>query len=307
MRWLRRSLLGILAFVLVLALALLLLAVLLPGDGSAGVLELRAGYGGAEELLVRHDGESMVRHLALRNDRGERVASAWVRRPERLDPEHRILLTYAGAKTGEAMLDLVPASDDLVLVAVQYPFDPPRGAAGKARMPFQVRGVAYRTVAGGLLAVDYLEQEAGLDPARILLLGASLGSVFATLHGALDERIPEVLLVHGGADLPTMLEGALGSRVPTWLLPGAVRLARIPIDTFDPARYVGRIAPRQLVVIAARDDRHFPADAVRAFFARAGDPKELRWTDTPHVGVGKRDVVQALLAEIEAYLAPAGG
>jgi hypothetical protein len=281
-----------------LVASLVLLAIVLPEDGTDEVLLVRGRFGAAEILAARGD----VQHLALRNDRGELVSSAWIRRPRSLRSDYRIVLTYAGANTGARILDLIPERDDLVLVAVQYPWQPPRTLFERLRAPYDIRQAAYRTVAGGLLAMDYLQRQ-GLDTKRTLLLGASLGSVFATMHGALDERVPEVVLIHGGATLPSMLHAAAGPRTPEWLKPVLVRLAVIPIDTFDPAHYVGRISPRRLVIIAGREDRNFPPQAVVAFFALARNPKELRWTDSVHVGVRNRRVVAMVLAELEKYLA----
>jgi dienelactone hydrolase len=288
---------GIAAFAAVLTL----FALMLPPDGTRHVLELRDRFGGADDLDVRRDRQSSVRHIALRNSRGEVLTTAWVRRPLVLDPRYRILITYAGADTGDAILKLIPAKDDLVVVALQYPWKPPHTLTGKARALYDIRQAAYRAVAGGILAVDFLARE-HLDTRRILLLGASLGSIFATMHGAIDHRVPEVVLIHGGADLSSTLDAEIRS-VPAWLRPPLVRIARIPIDTFDPAHYVARIAPRRLLVIAARDDWRFPAAAVVAFFDRAGQPKELRWTNTGHVGKRNRRVVDAVIAELNAYLA----
>ena len=276
-------------------------ALFLPSDGTSRILELRSGFGGAQELEVRRDERFSIRHVALRNDRGETLTTAWVRRPLALRPDYRLLITYAGWNTGDAILKLIPPRDDLVAIAVQYPWAPPRSFIGKLRTPVDVRRAAYRTVAGGMLAVDYLTRDERLDPNRIVLLGASLGSVFATIHGAIDQRVPQVVLIHGGADLSTILAPEM-RRIPGWLRPAMVRVARIPIDTFEPGRYVGRIAPRRLLIIAARDDQRFPAGAVIAFFNRAGQPKELRWTDTGHVGARRARVVDAVMKELAAYL-----
>jgi hypothetical protein len=297
--WLRRRVL--IAFVFVVAGLAAGLVLFLPSDGTDHILELRGTFGGARELEVRRDERSSIRHVALQNDRGEVVAMAWVRRPLALHPAYRVVITYAGAKTSDAILRLIPPKDDLVVVAVQYPWTPPRTLLERVRMPYDVRQAAYRTVAGGILAVDYLVRDERLDANRILLLGASLGSIFATIHGAIDARVPQVVLVHGGADLSTTLNAAM-PRVPRWLRPAAVRVARIPIDTFDPAHYVARISPRRLLVIAARDDQQFPAAAVLAFFDRARQPKELRWTNTRHVGVRDRTTVDAVMSELNAYL-----
>jgi hypothetical protein len=262
---------------------------------------LRGQFGGAKELVARRDARSSIRDVALRNSRGEILTTAWIRRPLALRPDYRVVITYAGAETGDAILQLIPAKDDLVVVAVQYPWKPPHTLIGKLRALYDIRQAAYRTVAGGMLAVDYLVRDERLDTRRMLLLGASLGSIFATIHGAIDARVPLVVLVHGGASLSDTLD-AEAPRVPSWLRPALVRIARIPIDTFDPTHYVARIAPRRLIMIVARDDRRFPPAAVVAFFNHARQPKELHWTNTGHVGVRNRRVVNAVIDELNAYL-----
>jgi len=277
-------------------------AQVLSGDATSAVLELRGTLGEVRTVAAWEDADSRYRDLELHNDRGEQVVEVLLRRPLRLSEDHRVLVTYTGTGTGARIFELIPARDDLVMVAVQYPFERPRGPWQRLRAAFEIRRAALRTVAGGLLAVDYLERDERLDPGRVLLLGASIGSIFATLQGALDERIPRVLIVHGGGDLPTLLRVSMEGYVPDWLLPVAVRLARIPTDSFDPVRYVGRIAPRELVVVAARQDRQFPPASVEAFYARAGEPKRLMWTETGHVGNRKAEIVTAVLELITAYL-----
>ena len=301
MRWLRRILIAFLLAIAALAAALVLFALLLPADGTSHILELRGRFGGAEEIVARRDGRSSIRCIALRNDRGDILTTAWIRRPLALRPDYRVVITYAGATTGDAILRLIPPKDDLVVVAVQYPWSPPHTLLGRVRAVYDIRQAAYRTVAGGILAVDYLARDERLDTNRIFLLGASLGSIFATIHGAIDHRVPQVVLIHGGADFSATLDAEI-PRVPAWLRPPLVRIGRIPIDTFDPAHYVARIAPRRLLVIAARDDRRFPAQAVLAFFHRARQPKELLWTKSGHVGARNRQVVDAVMAELTAYL-----
>jgi hypothetical protein len=299
-RWLRRSLVALILLVAALAAALAV-ELGLPSDGTKHILELRGRMGRGEQLAARRDERSSIRLIALRNDRGELLTTAWIRRPIALRRDYRVVITYAGSNTGEAILQLIPAKDDLVVVAVQYPWTPPSTLLGTARAVYDMRQAAYRTVAGGMVAVDFISGDQRLDTHRILLLGASLGSIFATIHGAIDARVPQVVLVHGGADLSATL-GAEIRRVPAWLRWPLVRIARVPIATFDPARYVARIAPRRLLVIGARDDWRFPPEAVIAFFNRAGEPKELRWTNTGHVGARNRHVVDAVIAELNSYL-----
>lgn len=55
-------------------------------------------------------------------------------------------------------------------------------------------------------------------------------------------------------------------------------------------------------MIASRHDRHFPPESIRAVYEAAGEPKELRWTGSEHVGEGKTEIVEAIMAQVEAWL-----
>lgn len=303
--WLRRVIIGLLCGVAIVAVVVIVFARLLPSDATQNIRELRGRFGAASVMDMRRDPQSIIRRVALRNDRDDVLTTAWVRRPVLLRPDYRIVMTYAGADTGDAILRLIPPSDDLVLVAVQYPWRPPHTLIGRVRAIYDIRQAAYRTVAGGMLAVDEMAYVEHLDTARIVLIGASLGSIFATIHGAIDPRVRRVVLVHGGASLQDTLE-ASARRLPGWIRSPLARVACVAIDTFDPAHYVARIAPRHLLVIAARDDWRFPPRAVMAFFKLARQPKDLRWTKTPHVGARSPRVVDAVIAEMNAYLRDEG-
>jgi fermentation-respiration switch protein FrsA (DUF1100 family) len=245
---------------------------------------------------------SRIRLVELYNDRGEAVANAYVRTPLRLAPDSRILLTYAGEKTGETILRLIPERPDLVLVAVQYPFVRPRTVWGWALGPYRLRQAVFRAVAGGMLALSYLQETEGLELRRVTVLGASLGSSFAVMHGALDPRVGTVFLVHGGGDFPATLRGYERRRGRFWrgeLLAGT---AAVLVESFEPARFVGRIAPRRLVMVASRRDKYFSVAGVQSLYDRASQPKTLIWTDTEHVGTRKAAVVSELVRLIETYI-----
>jgi hypothetical protein len=199
---------------------------------------------------------------------------------------------------------LIPDQPDLVLVAVQYPFARPRTPGEYLLSPYRVRQAVFRTVAGGMLALSYLREIGGL-PARergITVLGASLGSSFAVIHGALDPRVGTVFLVHGGGDFPSSLRAMERRRGRFWRGELLAWTADVLVDSFEPARYVRRIAPRRLVMVASRRDKYFPVAGVQALYDRAGEPKTLIWTDTEHVGARKAALVKELVRLIQVYL-----
>ena len=243
-----------------------------------------------------------ARHVELINHRGETVSSVWIRRPRALAPDYRIVLVYAGRETGRRILDLVPDRSDLVLVAPQYPYSEPEGPLEHLRWPYDVRRAAYRSVAGGLLAVSWLQREERLDPGRLLVVGASLGSAFATIHAALDPRVPRLLIVHGGGDLPLVVRAIEASRGRPMRGRLESALAAVLVDTFDPVHYAAAISPRELVVIGAKGDAVFPTESTLALYRAAREPKSLRWTSGAHVRSRRTAALDDVLREIERVL-----
>ncbi len=258
---------------------------------EARVLE-RASAGGQETRLVE-----------LVNDRGESVSTAWVRRPVALPDQYRVVMVYSGANTGRRILELVPARPDLILVAPQYPYSRPRTPTAYVAWPRDVRRAVFRGVAGGLLAVSFLEESEGLDARRLLLVGASLGTPFAVLHAARDPRVPRVLLVHGGGDFPLILRSIATRRGRPWRGRLEGWLAAALLDSFDPIHYIAEIAPREVLLIGARDDRFFPAASTLALYERAGEPKRLLWTEGAHVASRRTAALDEVVRQLELYLA----
>jgi hypothetical protein len=285
-----------------LAVAVVALVLFLRADKTGVFYATRGVYRGVRVLESSAGPASCVRLVELYNDRKEAVAAAYVRTPLRLSPRYRVLLTYTGATTGATILRLIPDRPDLVLVAVQYPFARPHTPGEYLVSPYRVRQAVFRAVAGGMLALSYLHESEGLETRDVTVLGASLGSSFAVIHGALDPRVGTVLLVHGGGDFPSSLRAMERRHGCFWRGEALAWTADVLVDSFEPARYVRRIAPRRLVIVASRRDKYFPVAGVQALYDRAGEPKTLIWTDTEHVGARKADVVKELVRLIQLYL-----
>lgn len=273
-------------------------------DKTQVFYETRGRYREARVLESWDTGASRVERVAFANQRNDDVVQAYVRTPISLAEDYDILLVYAGLETREKLLSLLSERADQVLVAVQYPYDKPEGIFDYIRSPYEVRRAAFRTVAGGMLALSFLEETRKLDASRVIVIGSSLGSPFATIHGALDERVGTVVLVHGGGDFPRIIE-AHESRLrekgePVWLLKAA---SSAFLYSFDPVHYVDRIAPRRLVMIASRRDRHFPVESIEALYDRALEPKQIVWTETDHVGSTETELVRKVMRQLEQTLA----
>lgn len=275
-------------------------ATCLHHDKEQVFFEIRGTYSNAVGRDRRETpAGGIARRLALANQAGREVTDILVRRPADPDPGYRIWLIYAGAKTGERILQLVPERPDVVLVSVQYPYDSPEGAMEHLRWPYDIRRAAFRSVAGGMLALDFLESDEGLDLDRVVVVGISVGVPFATMLAALDERVPKVMLIHGGGDLAAQVRA---TQEPRWLAIPSSLLAQLLFHSFEPLNYVHRIAPRELVMIAARDESILPRASIDKLFAAAGEPKRLIWTDTDHVRSRHADTVERIVRQIEHYM-----
>jgi hypothetical protein len=297
----RRVLVAVAAATLALGLAG---AAYLRADKRAVFLEVAGEYAAARPLERIDAGGQTARRLALVNDRGEAVAETWIRRPDRLAPSYRTLLVYAGRKTGRAILELVPPRADLVLVAVQYPEVPSRTLGDRFGWPAAVRRAAFRTVAGGILAVSHLERAERLDSARLDVVGSSLGTAFAVAHAALDPRVARLVVIHGGGDLPLVIRSLEAARGRPWRGRLYAAAASVLVASFEPLRYVADIAPRETIVVGARSDRTFPAASTLALFERAREPKRLVWTEGAHVRSKPGVEVEQVVAELDRVLGP---
>jgi len=105
-------------------------------------------------------------------------------------------------------------------------------------------------------ALDALSSMDVVDPDRVAYAGFSLGAMIGAAFCGLDARPRAAALALGGAGL-----GPAGA---------------------DPAEYVGRVAPRPLLLVNALQDEVVPRSAADALFEAAGDPKQQLWFEAPH-------------------------
>jgi pimeloyl-ACP methyl ester carboxylesterase len=110
---------------------------------------------------------------------------------------------------------------------------------------------------------DFLVEQRDADPARVALVGSSRGAIVASIAGAIDRRLNAVLLLFAG-HFDALENNHLGAACP--------------------ANYIGRIAPRPLLMINGTQDSDMVKDrAVEPLFKVAKQPKQIIWTDGGHV------------------------
>jgi hypothetical protein len=65
-------------------------------------------------------------------------------------------------------------------------------------------------------------------------------------------------------------------------------------DHLAPESWVGRISPRPVIVINARDDDALPPECIAVLHQALGEPSEILWTTGGHVHPRRQEVVADL-------------
>jgi dienelactone hydrolase len=111
-------------------------------------------------------------------------------------------------------------------------------------------------------AIDFLVEQRGVDPRRIGIFGLSRGAIVASIAGGVERRLSPVVMFYGGHF----------DALETNHLPAAC-----------PANYIGRIAPRPLLLVnGTQDSDMVKARAVDPLLRLAKQPKQIIWTDGGH-------------------------
>ncbi len=242
--------------------------------------------------------------LRLTGDRGL-SADARLRVPDR-DGRFTGVLLAAGLETGKRVIDLIEERDDLVILAVDYGWSGEFDLTTVPKMTRTLRRlktVTADSVPRLLLGLEQLTREPKADPDRIVVVGVSYGSYFALPAAALEPRASRLILVQGGGEISASV-AANADRWQTPLPPRAAGwLGEALLLPFQPERWIGRVAPRPVTFIASRTDPQFPATVIEEVFARAGQPKELIWHDTPHVAPDAAAIIAELSRVVLEQLA----
>ena len=249
---------------------------------------------------VRLEAESGLRvDLLVRAPRNDSAATHVTGSPA-TGSRRPLFVILGGYETGQRAATLFEDTRGMVIAALSYPYDGPvrlKGLAVVRHVP-AIRRALLDTPPATMLALDYLLSRSDVDTSRVELLGASFGTAFGCIVGALDQRVTRVWSLHGAGKPYMLISHNLQKSVPfpparkmvaglATLLASGPRLA--------PERWVGRIAPRSFVMINAAEDERMPREAVMALYESAREPKELVWLPGVHVQSNRREVLQSLV------------
>lgn len=149
------------------------------------------------------------------------------------------------------------------------------------RSPTLYAEIIRGTVADLQSAIDYLEQQPYCRR-NIAVAGVSLGGAIGAILAAIDTRTKAAAIMSTPA---TWREVLTQPAIP--LFPGArdpqqLAAALQILSPLDPARFVGRISPRAVLILNGRDDEIVPLSTARALQAAVREPKTVLVYDGGH-------------------------
>lgn len=269
-------------------------AALLPACHAAGGIRVDPPVT-AEVAYAQPRGRYDLYRIRLRAA-GE-TATGRLLRPRGGQGRFPAVLLNDGRELNSTALEHLPSEfGDVVVLSLDYPeeipfeFEPLTLLLGSDDIRRELRRIPRLFSLGGA----YLTQRADVDSSRIAMVVTSFAVPFGVLAAAEDPRFRNVGLIYGAGDLGAVLEANLALE-PRFLRSVAAWLAHQLYGEFEPTNYVAGIAPRPLIMVNGRDDPQMPAQAVRALYAAAREPKTLIWLTTGHLLPTDRPLIRALV------------
>lgn len=287
-----------------LALLGLLGTLQLHRDPTPHILARRGELAEVVEGPLTPAGEYFDQEVRLVSTSGLEVELSLRLGSESSTPRPAILL-LGGHRTGRKATQLIPGTPRAVVATMSYPTKVER-IRGPGDVIAARRGIL-DTPAAVMLCADYLCGRSDVDPARVELVGVSLGAPFACVAGALDARFARVWSIHGGGSPPRLLAAALRRELSSPILCWIAGRLLAPLAhgiALAPEAWAGRIAPRPLVMVNGLDDVAIPRACVEILHGAAREPKELVWVPGGHIDKRKeeqiRELCELVLARLEA-------
>ncbi len=193
--------------------------------------------------------------------------------------------------------------------------------SGEIHMPdsYTMRDAWVQTVVDLRRAVDYLTSRQDIAGGKIGYLGFSQGAMIGCVVGGVEPRIASFCLAVPGGGFVNIVKHideypVLKAHWPIQVTPDVMRTVEEVANITDPIYYVGRILPRPLLIIVAKNDEIIPPEASQALIlaAHANEADNVkRWASghvlNPNCLFDVRDFFNASLGKREAARTAANG
>ena len=275
-------------------------------DPASGFLPRKGSLQHVEVTRQWTTATAELSEITLRSSSGLQ-ALLTVSRPRGHESRAPLVILMGGYLTGRRAAEFVRDSHAIVLASISYPYHGGDASTGRGLLHniSAIRQAVLDTPPVVLLTLDYLAAQDYVDPTRIELAGISFGAFLASVPGALDPRFRRVWLIHGGGDPVAVFDHLTANKIKSrplrWLATRGFALL-IQAEYMKPERWVGRIAPRPVMVVHARNDTSFPQESLDSLHRALRQPYQIIWLGEEHVGVGSQALIQQIADLIASYI-----
>jgi fermentation-respiration switch protein FrsA (DUF1100 family) len=214
-----------------------------------------------------------------------------------------------GLRTGAAGLGLATFTIDPRHVGARGSLDE---AIAQVKKPETLRDMVVNTVVDLRVGLDYLESRPECHR-NIAFMGTSFGAIVGAISAGEDARIKATVLTSVGPSFErgvvmSNLEAQRNPSFPLAIVPGATTDAKLLAHTMsvlgpiDAAKWVGKIAPRPLLLINGRHDPLVSPEDAREVAGAARDPKTVLNIDAGHDPFQAGPDQQAVFARVAKFL-----
>ncbi len=244
-----------------------------------------------------------VERWRLITARGDTVRALWrAARAGVVRPWTAVML--GGFHTGDRAALLLPEDSPFNALAVNWPWSGPRRltpAEFALRLPAIERAIL-RSPSTLALGVEAVTRARGVDPSRIVLVGASLGVPPALAALRLTGAPDAVVLLDGGADLEMLIRAGLERE--GWYR-GAASLSALAafhwIWPLEPTLNSQAAARIPVLLVNSSSDERVPRASISKL--HAGLPHAtVRWRPGSHIRPSQHDVIARLTRDADAWL-----
>lgn len=259
-----------------------------------GFLDRKGSVTAMDLRLVEQTSATMTFDFLLRSSKDDSLTGR-LRMPKGTGP-FPVAILAVGIETGKEVVDMIEGRENVVLLAVDYPFEGDWDFAGFAAIgtTFRLRAMGFRTVPLLMNCVDWLYGRREVDRSDISMITVSFGSFAAIPAAVIDSRIARLVVIQAGADLSLVIAHNAkrwGTTMPPWLagwLGGAI------LAPFEPTKNILHLSPRPLLMINGKVDSFFPQESAATLFETAREPKEMIWHQSDHVMPGEKELIRKL-------------
>ncbi|MCC6728551.1 MAG: acetylxylan esterase [Chthonomonadales bacterium] len=227
------------------------------------------------------------RYLVAFDSAHDQRVPAIVAIPSKVRPPYPAVVLLAGSG-GHKDTDYIRIASDMLCtlgiatISIDAQYHGARARKGRTGDIHFVNSVTNRdawvqTVIDLRRAIDYLLARGDVDRERIGFLGFSQGAMIGGTLLGVEPRVAVACLAVPGAGLE---EWAKHMKLPAG---GDAHTMVVSAAIVDPIHFVGRFAPRPLLVLAARRDGLIPRSATEALLAAAGASTQVVWYNSGHI------------------------